>query len=82
MDAGAKVKWRQCLVGENEGCRIVWTRRYMYAVYDRGEPRELLADLEDDPGQMVNLGAVHPNSAPILAGLIAGPAAAMVRGER
>ena len=38
----------------------------MYAVYDRGEPRELLADLEDDPGEMVNL-AVDPNSAPILA---------------
>jgi arylsulfatase A-like enzyme len=57
--------WRQCLVGENEGCRMVWTRRFMYAVYDHGQPREFLADLEHDPGEMVNL-AVDPNYAAIL----------------
>ena len=50
-------------MGENEGFRIVWTRRFMYAVYDHGEPREFLADLEHDPGEMVNL-AVDPNSRP------------------
>ncbi len=48
-------KWRDCLVAENEGCRILWTRRFMYAVYARGEPREFLADLDNDPGEMVNL---------------------------
>jgi choline-sulfatase len=58
--------WRECLVGESAGCRIVWTRRFMYAVYDRGRPREFLVDLERDPGEMVNL-AVDPKSADVLA---------------
>ena len=80
MNPGAKTTWRECLVGENEGCRIVWTRRFMYAVYDRGQPREFLADLDRDPGEMVNL-AVDPNyrrhsRRPPR------PAAAMVRGPR
>ena len=65
MHPGAKEDWRKCLVGENEGCRMVWTRRFMYAVYDHGQPREFLADLEHDPGEMVNL-AVDPNYAAIL----------------
>jgi len=56
--------WRECLVGENEGCRMVWTRRFMYAVYDHGQPREFFADLEHDPGEMVNL-AVDANYAAI-----------------
>ncbi len=59
--------WRHFLVSENEGCRMVWTQRFMYAVYDRGQPREFLADLERDPGEMINL-AVDPKYADVLAG--------------
>ncbi len=31
------------------------SRRYKYCVYDHGEHRESLVDLESDPGEMVNL---------------------------
>jgi choline-sulfatase len=51
--------WRDALVAENESSRVLWSDRYKYAVYDRGQPREMLIDLEKDPGEMRNL-AVEP----------------------
>jgi arylsulfatase A-like enzyme len=47
--------WRGCLAAENESSRVLWSDRYKYAVYDRGQPREMLIDLENDPGEMRNL---------------------------
>jgi len=35
--------------------RMVRGHRYKYCVYDRGERKESLVDLEKDPGEMVNL---------------------------
>jgi len=52
--------WRECLVAECNGCRMLWTDQYKYAVYDDGEPREMLVDLKDDPGEMHNL-ALSPD---------------------
>jgi len=58
--------WRDSLVVENEGSRILISGRFKYAVYDRGEPRELLVDLKSDPGEMNNL-AVDPQHDDVLA---------------
>jgi arylsulfatase A-like enzyme len=49
--------WREYLVAENEGSRVLWTGRHKYAVYEDGQPRELLIDLAADPGEMRNLAA-------------------------
>jgi arylsulfatase A-like enzyme len=35
--------------------RMVRSQRYKYCVYDHGEHRESLVDLESDPGEMINL---------------------------
>jgi choline-sulfatase len=51
----ARAQWRDVLVVENEGCRVVRSERYKYAVYGAGEPREFLLDEQADPGEMRNL---------------------------
>lgn len=38
--------------------RAVRTMRYKYMIYDRGENREFLADMEDDPGETTNLAGM------------------------
>jgi len=53
--AKRQVAWRDCLVAENEASRVLWTERYKYSVYDHGQPREMLIDLRNDPGEMRNL---------------------------
>ena len=60
INAANGVQWRKCLVAENEASRVLWSDDYKYAVYDHGEPREMLIDLKADPGEMRNL-AVEPN---------------------
>ena len=35
--------------------RMVRSQQYKYCAYDHGEHRESLVDLENDPGEMVNL---------------------------
>ncbi len=35
--------------------RAVRTQRYKYMVYDRGENREFFVDMDDDPGETINL---------------------------
>ncbi|HYW81331.1 MAG TPA: sulfatase-like hydrolase/transferase [Thermoguttaceae bacterium] len=47
--------WRKCLVAENEASRVLWSRHSKYAVYDQGQSREMLIDLNNDPGEMRNL---------------------------
>lgn len=52
---GGELPWRECLVAENEASRVLWSAQYKYVVYDHGQPREMLIDLKDDPGEMRNL---------------------------
>ena len=52
---GKSPSWQNCVVAENERSRILWTEQFMYAVYDRGAPREFLVDLKNDPGELRNL---------------------------
>jgi arylsulfatase A-like enzyme len=54
-DPMARAEWRKCLAAENEASRVLWSDDYKYAVYDQGEPREMLIDLKTDPGEMRNL---------------------------
>jgi arylsulfatase A-like enzyme len=51
MDQGAPVDGT---VPHAKG-RMVRSQRYKYCIYDHGEHRESLVDLESDPGEMVNL---------------------------
>ena len=46
---------RPYVVAENTNGRMLRTERYKYCVYDNGEIRESLVDLEKDPGEMRNL---------------------------
>jgi len=47
--------WRDQVVSETGHGRMVRTARYKYIVYDSGEHREMLFDLQEDPGEMKNL---------------------------
>jgi choline-sulfatase len=49
--------WRATLVIENERSRVLRSEGCKYAVYDSGQNREMLFDLEHDPGEMHNLAA-------------------------
>lgn len=56
LTAGAAVPgWRANLVVENEHSRILLSEAWKYAVYDFGQPREFLLDVQRDPGEMHNL---------------------------
>jgi choline-sulfatase len=58
--------WRDCVVVENERSRLLRSERYKYIVYEEGNPREQLIDLEADPGEMVNLAGA-PSRRDVLA---------------
>lgn len=53
-DAGP---WRDYVVSETHYGRMVCSGRYKYCVYESGERRETLVDLEEDSGEMRNLAA-------------------------
>jgi arylsulfatase A-like enzyme len=61
LDENNKVEWPDHLVVEtrfgsaDNEARMVRTERYKYIVYGWGAYREQLFDLEQDPGEMVNL---------------------------
>jgi arylsulfatase A-like enzyme len=57
--------WREDLLIEFTGGKCIRSRRYKYSAWDSGEPRELLIDMEKDPGEMRNL-APDPAAAGIL----------------
>jgi arylsulfatase A-like enzyme len=57
--------WRDFVISENDLGRMVRTARYKYSVYKKGEPREMLIDMQKDPGEMINL-AVDPDYNDIL----------------
>ena len=47
--------WRDALVVEGRHCRALHTDRFKYTVYDIGDRREMLVDIQNDPGEMKNL---------------------------
>ena len=49
--------WRPYVVSETHGGRMVCSGRYKYCVYEKGQRREQLVDLEKDPGEIQNLAA-------------------------
>jgi len=55
--------WRETLVTESEGARMLRSARYKYIRYSGGD--EQLMDLETDPGEMHNL-ATDPKSVSVL----------------
>lgn len=62
----AAQEWRTYVVSERPGSRMVCSGRYKYCVYEKGESREHLVDLEKDPGEMKNVAA-DPEYADVLA---------------
>ncbi|MCC7233725.1 MAG: sulfatase-like hydrolase/transferase [Bryobacterales bacterium] len=63
---GTVSDWRRELVIECSGGRCLRTRRYKYTVWEGPVPREMLIDMEKDPGEMTNLAA-KPAFASVLA---------------
>jgi len=51
-------EWREFVVSEGQNGRMLRTGRYKYCIYDSGEHREQLIDLEEDPGEMKNLAGL------------------------
>ena len=47
--------WRDFVVSESQNGRMLRTTRFKYCIYDSGQHREQLTDLENDPGEMKNL---------------------------
>ena len=47
--------WREFVISENGRGRMVRSNRYKYNLYKGGEPREMLIDMDIDPGEMKNL---------------------------
>lgn len=54
-ESGTGRPWRDALFVESHSGRMVRTKRFTYCVYESGARREMLFDLDRDPGQMVNL---------------------------
>lgn len=52
--------WRESVVVESDAARMIRTARFKYVVYEKGERRESLVDLTEDPGEMKNL-ATNPD---------------------
>lgn len=52
---GREEKWRDFVVSETMGGRMVRTSRYKYALYCLDAPCEHLFDMDQDPGEMTNL---------------------------
>ena len=48
-------KWRTYVASENGWCRMIRSKRFKYCIYDSGENREFLVDLENDPGELRNM---------------------------
>jgi choline-sulfatase len=60
--------WRETLVVENEGSRLVRWGNMKYGVYASGARRELLIDLAQDPGEMKNRAADPQYRSPLETG--------------
>ena len=47
-------KWRPYVASENGWGRMIRSKRFKYCIYESGQNREFLVDLENDPGEMRN----------------------------
>ena len=47
--------WREAVYSENGRGRMVRTARFKYCWYKTGQPCDMLIDMQNDPGEMVNL---------------------------
>jgi len=47
--------WRQHIVVESQNARCVRTKSFKYCVYETGQNREMLVNMETDPGEMKNM---------------------------
>lgn len=63
---GQQTSWRSYVVIEGGAFRVIRTARYKYVIYNSGDRREQLIDLNKDPGEMRNL-AGSPEYQSILA---------------
>ena len=52
--------WRDYVVCENAWGRMLRTDQFKYCVYDRGDDRESLVDMQNDPGEMRNVAGDPP----------------------
>tara|TARA_B110000483_G_scaffold151746_1_gene180552 strand:- start:1128 stop:2534 length:1407 start_codon:yes stop_codon:yes gene_type:complete len=54
---------RPYIVAENQSGRMLRSSRYKYCVYVKGTRRESLVDLQEDPGELINLvnSSAHQN---------------------
>jgi choline-sulfatase len=55
----APVDWRDFIISETDLGRMVRSGRYKYCQFMGGEPREMLIDMEKDPGEMKNLSGME-----------------------
>jgi choline-sulfatase len=58
-------RWREDLLIEFTGGKCLRGRRHKYSVWEKGENREMLIDMEKDPGETKNL-ANDPAAEPVL----------------
>jgi choline-sulfatase len=59
VERGWHSRWREDVAIECPDSRCLRTPRYKYTVFEGAAPRELLTDMEKDPGEMTNLAADH-----------------------
>lgn len=57
VEEGGQAGWREDVVIECGDSRAVRTSRYKYTLFEGVAPREMLIDMEKDPGEMTNLAA-------------------------
>jgi len=66
VERGSQAGWRQDVAIECSGSRSVRTSRFKYTVFEGPGQRELLTDMNKDPGEMTNL-VPNQRFAPVLA---------------
>jgi len=59
VQGNALVDWRDFIISETNLGRMVRSSRYKYCQLKGGEPREMLIDMEIDPGEMKNLAGLE-----------------------
>ena len=58
VEEGKASDWREDLLIECADSRSLRSRKYKYSLFEGNEPREILTDMEKDPGEMNNLAGV------------------------
>ena len=58
VQGNASADWRDFIISEISLGRMVRSAHYKYCLYKGGEPREMLIDMVEDPGEMKNLAGM------------------------